>query len=126
MREIEYKGIKSYITEKDWQNLLRRFDVKNAKKNGNCIIIPVSCRPCKKYFQSEKPLQYACAKCPLGAFGTRGELGCIRLLAGILPKPYFLLNMDRVRWHTGSDKIVRRQLTRIRDKIKALPKRRKK
>jgi len=117
MREIEYKGIRVFITEKDWQSLLRRFDATNSKRVGSRFIIQLSCRLCVKH----RFLFEGCGHCPLDAFRISTEPGCLRLIHEIIDLPDFIVSTGQIEWFVLKDKEARNQLNKIRDIIQDLP-----
>jgi len=118
MREIEYKGTRTYITENDWHNLLNRFNAINAHQNNDgYFIIGIPCNLCEKYYSRDD----GCIKCPLNVFEGQNTSGCIRLMHNLMPEKIFYICRRSIGWHVDEDEEVRHQLDKFFDYLKSLP-----
>ncbi len=92
MIELEHKGQKILLTNKDHEQLLKRFDIANFKptREGHmCNDTP--CPLCRKHLGPDR----RCGKCPLAKFDNRasGIDGCRVVLRELLNSSYTYLDM---------------------------------
>jgi len=121
MRKIEYQGFVSHITEKDWQSLLRRFNVTKAEldQDMRCFVIRMPCILCEKHRKSEEE---ECDRCPLKVFEKSNKLGCLRLINSVIRSKNFCMSESWIAWFIEDDKTARHQIAQIHKSLKALPK----
>lgn len=107
MRKGTLFGEDFYLTEKQWSQLVGRFDVDKAKEYTDTFKIKVRC------FCDGIP----CSKCPLGKFRTPENNGCGRAISAVVGKGYwaFCTSMDTVWWWKPDDKKVRKQIQKVYD-----------
>jgi len=75
MRKLTWKDETYILNERDYAQLLRRFDV--GKIKDECIFEKCICG----HYQSD----FTCGKCP---FTYMGEVGCLRVVLNMVAKPF--------------------------------------
>ena len=107
MRKATLFGKDVYLTEKQWGQLVRRFDVDKTKrrKYGSKFEIRVGC------FCADFP----CSRCPLGKLKWREIDGCIRAMNYLCGTSDLAFNvgMASVSWHEIDDRKARRQVQKV-------------
>ena len=108
MRKATFFGKDIYLTEKQWSQLVGRFDVDRARQVSGweskfsislvcfCVAIP-------------------CSRCPLRPL-RRGDIyGCTRIVRYLCGTPDLAFNfaMDEVWWWKEHDKRARRQIQKV-------------
>jgi len=117
MREITYEGVKHRLSERNWKQLLRRFDAKKAKRNSlGYYYIKVGSICLDR--------DYKCIRCPLRD-PHKETNSCTYLLKGIIGDelfPHLLLFDTVVMWDPKHDKEVHQALLRVEDVLSAAKK----
>ena len=107
MRTARLFGKDIYLTEKQWSQLVRRFDVDKTKrrKYGSKFEIRIGCFCC----------DFPCRHCPLNVLRWGDTYGCIRVVNYLCGTSNwaFNLTMDAVSWYEGEDKTARRQIQKV-------------
>jgi len=107
MRKATLLGKEVYLTEKQWSQLVRRFDLDRAKKQrwGTKFRILVGCFCCN----------FPCNRCPLRVFRWGDLYGCTRVINYFCGTSdwAFALSMNSVYWWEGDDKRARRQVQKV-------------
>lgn len=124
MRKITYRKKEALISEKIYNNLLRRFSLKNyVKRDDGNYECNVPCGLCLRYKNKHFSVQNfsVCTKCPLRIF-QRSTLGCFVLLRHATGKSVWTFTLI-----SGREKIVippesKKYIRKIYDKLLHLPK----
>ena len=106
MRKGTLLGKDFYLTEKQWSQLIGRFDVDKAKEHTDEFKTKVRC------FCDELP----CGECPLGVFRTDGLGGCTVAISEVLGRRVvwkFRLNIEEAHWWKEDDKKARNQIQKV-------------
>jgi len=107
MRKITLFGKDVYLTEKQWSNLVGRFDVDRAEKDeyGRRFRISIGC------FCAD----FACGHCPLYKLRWGDLYGCTRAIKYLCGTSNwaFNLSMLTVYWWEEDDKRARRQIQKV-------------
>jgi hypothetical protein len=109
MRTTEMLGKTITLTEKEWSQLVGRFDVDRVKEAKDTYAIPRAC------FCGWFP----CRRCPLSV-ARWGDLGgCIRLLNHLTGTREwaFVLSTDTVWWMKDDDEKARKQIQKVYDAL---------
>lgn len=109
MRKIELDGKIAMLTEKQYNQLLRRFDVSAIR--GRTIQLKCICLPD----------DLECKRCPLVVFDTTTAYGCMYVLdrLDILPC-YASLGTEGITWNHNDDSEARAEISAIRDALLTL------
>ena len=103
MYEATIYGKKVQINENAYLNILDRFDVKNANRNGKIF---VSCFLCLRYYYQDH--ENNCHKCPFDQFRTHKNTGCIAVIRKLFRdcglKMLFSCGMHKVYAETASQR----------------------
>lgn len=107
MRKGRFFSKDFYLTERQWSQLVGRFDVDKAKEHTDTFKIKVRC------FCDGIP----CSKCPLGKFQIPGYNGCGRAISAVLGRVHwaFMICMDEIYWWKEDDKKARKQVQKVYD-----------
>lgn len=114
MRLIEYEGKDIRLPERDWRQLLQRFDARQANLNilgYYCIHVPALCMRYK----------YKCSQCPLGKINM-GANRCTYLFDEIMGSElsqYVFLFDPVVVWSPKFDLEARQALDKVRGVLSA-------
>jgi hypothetical protein len=114
MRLIKYDGRDIKLSERDWRQLLNRFDARQANLNimgYYCICVPALCGRYK----------YRCFLCPLGA-AAEGTNRCTHLFDNIMGSElsqYVYLFDSVVIWSPDFDAQARQALKKIKEALSA-------
>lgn len=121
---FEKFGYTIKLSNKDWKNIRKRFDLKRAllvKENDvDYFVVGIPCSLCKKYITKGG---WNCSDdCPfMKAFGDYfGNFACGELIDSLFNDTEFQVEQDYIRWHKSVNKKARRQIKRlnqIMDKI---------
>ena len=116
MRLIEFEGKTARLPERDYKQLLKRFDVSRASWQRDSYYIYERCI-CPNYT--------SCIACPLNRFSLYQSpyqnKGCRRLLLSFISKPIISVSFwDKVFWPVVDNKQAREEINLIRDKLLAL------
>lgn len=106
MRKGTLLGKDFYLTEKQWSQLIGRFDVDKAKEHTDTFKIQVRC------FCDELP----CDECPLTVLKSSKYSGCTQAIREIIGRRIvriFSFSMDEVYWWKEDDKRARNQVQKI-------------
>ena len=76
MREGYFRDKSIKLTEREWRELLKRFDYSAKRKSGYRFVIDRECSLCKKY--------YFCEDCPLLFRESQSRYSCGELLRDLL------------------------------------------
>jgi len=117
----EILGKKFCLSERDYEILLRRFDVQNAEEWNEGYVIDEDCPLCVKYFYSEPE----CKGCTFRKFSKGGKaLGCYVVMKEVCGEDFrdCFLCEEEVSWDIADDEDVRRWLGRIREALLTLRK----
>ena len=119
MRKIAIEGTKTKLSERDYKQLLERFDVENTEDGiGSTLIIKRPCI-CRSYDYIKGQ---GCKSCPFDIFDKTGE-GCIQMLHMLSLRPaHAMLCRNTIYWAGGSDFLARHEITAIRDWLLGLEK----
>lgn len=121
MKEVTFELETALLTNKECCDLLSRFDIRNAKREGSHFTTRIACCLCMKFAE----FGGACGKCPLTVFriwGTAGP-GCVRLIDTVAGGyiRYFNVSSERIGWSLRNKDNAERQVTNIRNFIKTFP-----
>lgn len=110
------------LEDRDWENLMMRFNPTNAKFNEHStrFSIKIPCNLCKKYRSGRHESKY-CKGCPFTVFAEwadDGLDGCIKLINRLLRyETEFALSMSTVYWYRYQRKTAVKQLKRFIHKL---------
>ncbi len=126
MREIKYEGKTAVLTERDYTQLLKRFDKKRAVKRDETWKISIACPFCKQYFNVEELSSFIqCKGCPLCVFRTTDiGYGCIRLIHEVIGELAILpvITRDWIFWNDKYNKKAQLAMDKVHRKLLALHK----
>jgi len=107
MRKATMFGKDVYLTEKQWSQMVGRFDVDKAKKSeyGTKFRISIGC------FCADFP----CRRCPMDVWRWGEIYGCTRAVNYLCgtSKLAFNVGMDAITWWEEDDKKARRQIQKV-------------
>lgn len=119
MRVFKVKGYRKKVRLPEWayKRLLKRFDVKNAKKDKDLFAIEVPCI-CDCYNGGNYG---ECGSCPF-EMASGGNYGCVDILrkAGLKP-PYVNLGFFDITWKINDDALAREELQAIHTALLKIP-----
>lgn len=108
MRKATFFGKDVYLTEKQWSQLIARFDVDRAKKDEyrtNKFRISIEC------FCAD----FNCSRCPLWVLKWGEIYGCTRIMNKLCGTSdwAFEVSMNSVYWWEEDDERARKQIQKI-------------
>lgn len=120
------------VSNRDYNQLLRKFNLKNIEEYDTKWEINVKCSYCFKYNNFklldkswgvlERP--YCKPKCPFAQFETDDEVGCMNVMRSFVDeeiwpvvRQYSHIGWDRISWKAGIDTTMRGLITSIRSKL---------
>lgn len=115
MIKIYYQDCLIVLTEKEFNQLLQRFNPENIEYYEGKYVIDIPCGFCRKHFKKE------CKGCPVG-FGM--FLGCGSLLDE-LKNHYISVRPSHIFWSEEDDFIARPALRRFYERLKNILERNK-
>lgn len=104
MIKLQVCGKTIKLEDRDWENLMQRFNPANAKFNevSRRYNIKIRCSLCLKYRSGRDEVDY-CLSCPFNVFAEVEDDrtdGCIRLINRLLRfNLHFSLSMSTVYWY---------------------------
>lgn len=110
MRQITYEGVEHILSERNWKQLLRRFDARGASLNQFGYIIIHANSICVNR-------EYKCIRCPLRDPHKKTN-SCTYLFRRIIGEdlfPYVHLYDFGVMWDRKFDSNVRQALQKVMD-----------
>ncbi len=119
MRKIVVNGVKTKLSERDYKQLLRRFDIENTEELINSSwLISIRCI-CGLHPPRSG---HHCSQCPFHVFDEFGY-GCIRMLETLKLNPsYAKLSRISVHWTYPTNRSARTEITAIRNWLLSLEK----
>ena len=108
------------LNERDYKQLLKRFDTSKVVVDRSYMSIEVKCI-CKFYPHLNFVEDCECSKCPLG--DKNGWLHCVEFAKRIanVDNITALLTNDRIEWRRSQDSDARAQLNTIHDFLLRIP-----
>ncbi len=107
------------MNERDYKQLLKRFDTSKAIADRAYISIEAHCI-CKFYPYPDFKGDHDCSKCPLG--DKDRWMRCVEYIRYIAGVEYIIAELgDYINWHSGRDSEARAQLDTIHDFLLRIP-----
>lgn len=125
-------GKPTKVSNKDYNQLLRKFNLKSIEEYDTKWEIDVKCSYCFKYNNFllkdktwgvlERP--YCKPKCPFAQFEVEDEVGCMNVMRSFVDKAtwviireYSHIGWDRINWIPEIDTHIRSLITNIRSEL---------
>ena len=108
MKHLKIADYEITMPNRDWKQLLKRFDVSKAKQSdGGRYWINIKCI-CDKY-------RVDCDGCPFKVAEIWTKVGCITIAHEIIGEPTIAMYRDVITWRNRDDTQAREEIQKIRD-----------
>ena len=116
------------ISNEDYKQLLRRFDLKNIEEDYEEYYINVVCPFCHRYYflSIYPPLRttFCNSKCPFAQFETEDNVGCLNVIESFIDKKILSLTLEHlnigsnsISWKPKIDTKIRKLITKLRNEL---------